>query len=191
MRTLPSRMRRPAIALLLAGGLTLLWGTVAPMAGAQDSCPKGCVDVVAVDGIIDEIEADFIVSSVGAANSTDDVVAVVLQLDSPGVAVSDQRLDEVANVIASSRVPVSIWIGAAGAEALGGAAELVQVADSSGITPGSSIGDVGEQRLDPAEFGRLFPGDAAEALTRTFEGEDAVDAGTGDEVLADAGGARR
>jgi len=170
-------MRRPAIALLIAGGLTFLWGTVAPVAGAQDSCPKGCVDVVAVDGIIDEIEADFIIASVEAANSVDDVVAVVLQLDSPGVAVDDQRLDQVANVIASSRVPVSIWIGAAGAEALGGAAELVQVADSSGTTPGARIGDVGEQRLDPSEFGRLFPGDSAEALTRTFEGEDAVDAG--------------
>jgi len=150
---------------------------VAPVAGAQDACPKGCVDVVAVDGIIDELEADFIIASVEAANRADDVVAVVLQLDSPGAAVDDERLDQVANVIASSGVPVSIWIGAAGAEALGGAAELVQVADSSGTTPGSRIGEVGEQRLDPSEFGRLFPGDSAEALTRTFEGEDAVGAG--------------
>ena len=53
----------------------------------------------------------------------------------------------------------------------------MQVADSSGITVGSEIGDVGEQRLDPAEFGRLFPGDRAEALTRTFSGEAAVEAG--------------
>ena len=78
---------------------------------------------------------------------------MVLQLDSPGAAVSDTRLDEVAVPSRSSRVPVSIWIGAAGSEALGGAAELVQVADSSGITPGSEIGDVGSQRLDAAEFG--------------------------------------
>ena len=126
--------------------------------GAQQSCPDGCVDVVAVDGIIDEIEADFIIRSVGAANRTDDVVAVVLQFDSPGAAVDDQRLDEVASVIANSRVPVSIWIGASGSVALGGAAELVQVADSSGITPGSDIGDVGEQRLDPCRVRSALPG---------------------------------
>jgi membrane-bound serine protease (ClpP class) len=177
VRTLPSRSRRTAIALVVAAILLSLWGLVASPAGAQQSCPDGCVDVVAVDGIIDEIEADFIISSVGAANRSDDVVAVVLQMDSPGVAVDDARLDEVASVIASSRVPVSIWIGAAGSSALGGAAELVQVADSSGITPGSDIGDVGEQRLDPTEFGRLFPGDMAEALTRTYSGEAAVEVG--------------
>ena len=177
MRTLPSRLRLTAIALLVAAALTTLWSALATPVGAQQSCPDGCVDVVAVDGIIDDIEADFIIRSVGAANRTDDVVAVVLQFDSPGAAVDDQRLDEVASVIANSRVPVSIWIGASGSVALGGAAELVQVADSSGLTSGSDIGDVGEQRLDPAEFGRLFPGDQAEALTRTFSGEAAVDIG--------------
>ena len=177
MRTLPSRFRRSAITVLAAVVLMVCWGAFAAPASAQERCAKGCVNVVAVDGIIDEIEADFIISSVGGANADDDVVAVVLQLDSPGVAVDDRRLDEVASVIASSRAPVSIWIGASGSEALGGAAELVQVADSSGITPGSEIGDVGEQRLDINEFGRLFPDDLAEALTRTFDGEDAVDAG--------------
>lgn len=177
MRTLPSRSRLLAIGLLSAVVLTTWWTAFATPASAQQRCARGCVNVVAVDGIIDEIEADFIISSVGAANGSEDVVAVVLQLDSPGVAVDDRRLDEVASVIAGSRVPVSIWIGAAGSEALGGAAELVQVADSSGITPGSVIGDVGEQRLDPSEFGRLFPGDLTEALTRTFSGEAAVEAG--------------
>jgi membrane-bound serine protease (ClpP class) len=177
VRTLPSRSRLLAIGLLVAVVLMTWWTAFATPASAQQRCAQGCVNVVAVDGIIDEIEADFIISSVGAANAAEDVVAVVLQLDSPGVAVDDRRLDEVASVIAGSRVPVSIWIGAAGSEALGGAAELVQVADSSGITPGSVIGDVGEQRLDPSEFGRLFPGDLAEALTRTFSGEAAVEAG--------------
>jgi membrane-bound serine protease (ClpP class) len=177
VRTLPSRLRLTAIALLLGAVLSAVWGAVGSSAGAQQACPDGCVDVVAVDGIIDEIQADFIERSVASANRSADVVAVVLQLDSPGVAVDDRRLDQIATVIADSRVPVSIWIGASGSSALGGAAELVQIADSSGITPGSDIGDVGEQRLDVTQFGRLFPGDEAEALTRTFSGEEAVEAG--------------
>lgn len=174
MATPSSRLRLFAIASLVIAGLGAL---AASAAAAQTRCAEGCVNVVAVDGIIDEIEADFIVSSVGAANDASDVVAVVLQLDSPGVAVSNARLNEVARAIASSEVPVSIWIGASGSDALGGAAELVQVADSSGITPGSSIGDVGEQRLSSSEFGRLFGGDKVAALTRTFEGESAVEEG--------------
>ena len=177
MRTLPSPIRLTATGLLVAAALGLVWGMFAPGAGAQQSCPDGCVDVVAVDGIIDEIEADFIIGSVRSANRAGDVVAVVLQMDSPGAAVADDRLNELASVIANSRVPVSVWIGAAGSTALGAAAEIVQVADSSGITPGSGIGDVGEQRLDVAEFGRLFAGDRAEALSRVFEGEAAVEAG--------------
>lgn len=177
MRTLPSRWHRSAVALLAGAVLATVWTAFAAPAGAQDACPDGCVDVVAVDGIIDEIVADFIIARLEVANRADDVVAVVLQMDSPGSAVGDRRLDQVAAAIAQSRVPVSIWIGASGSDALGGAAELVQVADSSGITPGAEIGDVGEQRLDRAQFGRLFADDKAEALTRTFRGEDAVDAG--------------
>jgi membrane-bound serine protease (ClpP class) len=177
VRTLPSRFRQVGAAVVLGALVLMVWGAFAEPAGAQQRCAEGCVDVVAVDGIIDEIEADFIISSVGAANASGEVVAVVLQFDSPGVAVSDERLDQVARAIAESEVPVSVWIGAAGSTALGGAAELVQVAASSGITPGSDIGDVGEQRLDPEEFGRLFPGERAEALTRVFTGEEAVEAG--------------
>ncbi len=178
MGTLPSRLRLTSIVTLTLGVIVALAGVFAPSAGAQSTCGEhGCVDVVAVDGVIDEIEADFIIESVRSANAAGDVVAVVLQLDSPGVAVSDARLNEVASVIAGSNIPVSIWIGASGSDALGGAAELVQIADSSGITPGSEIGDVGSQRLDVAEFGRLFEGDQAEALTRTFDGQKAVDAG--------------
>lgn len=177
MRTLPSRLRLLALAALAMGAAASLLGS--GVAGAQGSgCGEdGCVDVVAVDGVIDEIEADFIIESVRAANRAGDVVGVVLQLDSPGSAVGPARLDEVAREIARSGVPVSVWIGASGSEARGGAVELVRVAATSSITPGSQIGFVGTQRLSEAEFGRLFPGELAEARSRGFEGEAAVDVG--------------
>ncbi len=177
MGTLPSRFRLIVIAAVLGAGLTAsLLG--APAASAQDArCAEGCVNVVGIDGIIDEIVADFIIESVRSAAADPDVVAVVLQMDSPGTAVSDTRLDEVADAIANAGVPVSVWIGAAGSEALGGAAELVLVAGSSGITPGAEIGDVGRQRLSTTQFGRLFGGDLVGALTQRSTGEDAVEAG--------------
>ncbi|HLU41331.1 MAG TPA: hypothetical protein VKZ55_02945, partial [Microthrixaceae bacterium] len=174
MRTLPSRLRALAVVLLVLGAASAL---ASPAAAQGSGCGEdGCVDVVAVEGVIDEIEADFIVESVRSAARAPDVVGVVLQMDSPGVAVRPARLDEVARAIEGSGVPVSVWVGASGAEVLGGAVELVQVAASSSITPGSVIGKVGSQRLSESEFGRLFAGDRVRALTRTFEGEDAVEA---------------
>jgi len=187
--TLPSRFRLFAIALLSLAAIGALGGLAAPSAGAQGGCGEdGCVDVVAVNGLIDEIEADLIITSIDRANQAGDVVAVVLQFDSVGSAVSDDRLDEVAGAIVDSVIPVSIWIGASGSAALGGAAELVQVADASGITPGSDIGDVGRQRLDDGEFGDLFEGRAAAGLDEVFSGEAAVEAGlvdSFDPVLVD------
>lgn len=172
------------------GGLLLVVGVVCVTVGlfpadagatrtaAANSCADhGCVDVVAVNGLIDGIEADFVVDTLTSARRSDGVVAVILQFDSGGTAVDDDSLEEVATAIRDSDVPVSVWIGPSGSEALGGAAELVQVADSSGIAPGASIGAVGHQRLSVPEFGDLFEGDKAEAMDRVFAGETAVKAG--------------
>jgi membrane-bound serine protease (ClpP class) len=162
---------------LIALGAALLGGVAA--AGAQgDACrDDGCVDVVAVNGLIDGIEADFIVDTLEGARRADGVVAVVLQVDSAGVAVDDERLTDVARAVVDADVPVSVWIGPSGSEALGGVVELVRVADSSGIAPGSDIGDAGPQRLPEAEFGELLTGDAAVARTEVLSGEEAVEAG--------------
>lgn len=170
-----SRSKMVGLVCLAVGGTALFSGVAPVDVGAQSGCgDAGCVDVIAVDGLIDEIEANSITESVRRAERAGDVVAVVLQFNSAGSVVSDTRLNEIARVIHDSTVPVSAWVGASGAEALGGAAELVRVADSSGIAPGAVIGDVGTQRLDNAEFGDLFEGKADKALTDVFKGEDAV-----------------
>lgn len=147
-------------------------------AGAQSSCEeRGCVDVVAVDGLIDEIEAQNIIDTVTSANRSGGVEAVVLQIDSPGSAVSPGRLGEIASVIRGSALPVTAWIGPSGAVALGGAAELVAVCDMSGIAPGAEIGALGPQRLAEDDFGELFADGDDGALTRVYQGQAAVDAG--------------
>ncbi len=182
MGTLSSRLRKSrsklvALVCLAVGATVLLGGAFPNAAEARSSCGDvGCVDVIGVDGLIDEIQADSITESVRRAERAGDVVAVVLQINSAGSVVPDSRLAEIARVISSSTVPVSAWVGASGAEALGGAAELVRVADSSGIAPGAFIGKVGIQRLDTREFGDLFEGKAAAALTKEFKGDDAVKA---------------
>ncbi len=204
---LPGRSRPVGVALAAAALVAgVLLGPVV-VAGAQESDPPavdapapsgddapapsgddavrtceevGCLDVVAVDGLIDGIEADFVVDTLTSARRADGVVGVVLQVDSPGVAVSDAAFAEVASAIADAEVPVSVWIGPSGATARGSVVELVRVADSSGIAPGSTIGDAGEQVLDVDEFGELLTGPATVARTEVLEGQAAVDAGVVD-----------
>ncbi|MFM7062144.1 MAG: NfeD family protein [Actinomycetes bacterium] len=182
MRRLASRSRRTAAAALvvLAGALGLSGLLGAPAGAATDCTRNGCVDVVAVGGLIDRVEADFIEEQIGLANQTPGATAVLLQLDSAGAAVDDATVDRLAGLIAGSRVPVSVWIGPSGATARGAAAQLVQVATDTGISPGSDIGNAGEQVVAPGVAGRLFTGPAAAARTQVLGARAAVAAGVVD-----------
>lgn len=174
-----SAIPRNAFRMSVVGSLMLVvFLGIAGTSEARQTCAdQGCVDVVAVDGLIDEIQTTNIIESLEAAGRERGVEAVVLQMDSEGTAVSAKRLAELASAVERSSVPVSVWIGPSGAVALGGSAELVAVADSSGIAPGAAIGDVGAQRLPIEDFGELFTGDDSAAEDQTFEGEDAVEVG--------------
>jgi membrane-bound serine protease (ClpP class) len=189
--TLASRSRLLAITIGLLLGSSFLMLQVGPSAGAQErpspdappargACPAGCVDVVAVNGLIDDIEADFIVDSIRSARRADGVVAVVLQIDSGGVAVGDARFTAIARAVRDAEVPVSAWVGPSGSEALGGVTELVAVTTDSGIAPGARIGGAGPQRLSVATFGELLIGPAAVAVDEVLAGQAAVDAGVVD-----------
>lgn len=173
------RMRRPRSVRRIVSAVLLIAAFVIgmPAAGAQSGssgCGEdGCVDAIAVNGVVDEIVASFIIDTIDRANMVGDVVAVVLQVDSAGVVISNDRLAELADVISNSRVPVSIWVGASGARALGGVAELALVADSTGIAPGAYVGRIGEPRLDPERLGER----AVTLANRTYSGQAAVDAG--------------
>ncbi len=152
-----------------------------PADGPVRTCQEvGCLDVVAVDGLIDGILADFVIDTLAGARRADGVVGVVLQVDSPGVVVSDAELAEVAAAITGADVPVSVWVGPSGATAGGAAVELLRVADSSGIAPGSTVGPAGDQRLAVDVHGELLTGAAEVARTEVLEGQEAVDAGVVD-----------
>lgn len=139
MRRLPTL----GLALVLLG--TFL-GLAAP-AGAQSSTPTqdgaaGRVSIIEVQGLIDPVVADYIEESVAAGEDAG-VIAVVLQLDSSGSVVSDDRLVSLARRIHDADVPVTVWVGPSGSSALGGAAQLAGAADLVGIAPGARLGKTG------------------------------------------------
>ena len=126
-------------------------------ASAADEYPT--FDVVAISGLIDEIVADFIEDSVTTAEASGSG-GVVLQVNSRGHVVSDERLTEVATAIVDSPVPVYAWVGPSGASALGGAAQLVGVAQELSVAVGSRLGSTGEL---------IFPGLMSEEFLNAAE----------------------
>ncbi len=100
-------------------------------------------DVVEIPGLIDEIVADFIEDSIAKAEAGGSG-GVVLQVNSRGHVVSDERLTEVAQAIVDSAVPVYAWVGPSGATAQGGAAQLVAATQELSVAVGARFGNTGE-----------------------------------------------
>jgi membrane-bound serine protease (ClpP class) len=137
--------------LLVAGALV----AAAAPAHAQAREEGGFVEVVEVSGLLDPVLVDFVEETVERAER-EGAVALVLQLNSSGAVVSDDRFIELAQVIDAASMPVAVWVGTSGAVAYGAAAELVGIADISGMAPGTRLGRMGQQRLPESEFGLLF-----------------------------------
>ena len=133
--------RSLAALVVMLGGLVL--GVASAWAQDDAATDAGFVDVVEVSGLLDPVLADFIEQAV-AEGAESGARWVVLQVNSPGSVVSDERLLEVARTIADAPVRVAAWIGPSGSKAEGELAQLVAVADEIGISVGSRFGDTGE-----------------------------------------------
>lgn len=178
--------RRPrlgvALSLVLAGLLTFLF---APTISAHEDHPSDptptqtsgpqTFDVVEIPGLIDEIVADFIEDSIDLAADRNSG-GLILQVDSAGHVVSDQRLAEVAQAIANSHVPVYAWVGPSGAQALGGAAQIVGATSEFAVAFGARLGRAGDL-IFPHLLSPEFVA-AAERLSNDFVGQQgAIDLG--------------
>lgn len=128
--------------MLVALGSLGLFTSGAVAGAAQDEGNDGAVVVLKISGLLDPILADFLQSSVEAADR-DGTLAVVLRLDSSETVIDDARLIELGQTITSARVPILAWVGPSGARAESGAAQLLATVDSVGIAPGSVIGNMG------------------------------------------------
>jgi len=164
------RVVRVAIALL-----TLCAGLLVSMASAsaQDDSPElvGVVDILQVSGLIDPIQVSSIERHLVSAVQ-DDALALVIQLNSTGVVVSDERYAELLDKIEASPVAVGVWVGESGASVTGLSVLLTQVADISGIAPGAKIGNIESEFL-----GAGLDGPVADLFDRRLEDDEAVAAG--------------
>ena len=147
-------LRRPLIWLLASLLCFSFFSSVyLSQASAQDTQPEnaGFVEVFEVSGLLDEVLSDVL------SNALDEVQrngarALILQVNSKQAVISDAELNEIAQQIKNSTVPIDVWVGPSGSSAHGKVAQLVSVADSVGVSIGSTIGNTGVQVLDSNIF---------------------------------------
>ncbi len=171
-------------------GLATLAGSVlAAPAGAQatpattaagdsggvtaDTGSAGFVAVLKVSGLLDPVMVDTISHTVTDAQ-TQGARSLVLQTNTTGVVVSDAVFADLLNQIASSSVPVDVWVGPSGSALTGPAAQLVGVARDVGMAPGTRLGDSGPRR-DGVNY--LNPQRIALLADRTVSSGEAKDGG--------------
>ena len=138
-------MRRLLIVMLAA---IAAFGAVGSSAAAQDdTAATAPVDVLQVNGLFD----DIVVEEIGAAIDRADEQgsqALILQVDSRGAVVSDEVIAELLVRIDESPVVVGVWVGPSGARLYGAPAQILAVADVTGMAPGSRVGNVGSPVSD-------------------------------------------
>jgi membrane-bound serine protease (ClpP class) len=180
------RLPRSGAVLTLVGLALVLLGVVGPVAtataGAQsadttstteavDPELTGFVAVVKVSGLLDPVLVDFVTQSVADAEA-EGATALILQTNSTGVVVSDERFAQLLERISSATVPVDVWVGPSGSRLTGKAAQLVGAADLVGMAPGTRLGDAGTPVTDGLNTDRLAP-----ITDRTVNAQEAKDLG--------------
>ena len=161
------RVRLPRVALLLVHLALLLVALARPVSAeaarpAQDG-GVGYVSVIEVSGLLDRVLVDFIETQITKAEDQGDI-ALVLQLNSGGAVVADERLDSLVERIEGADVPVDVWVGPSGSKATGDTTKVLAAARTVGVAPKSRV-----------------------EITRTLLGEGTLrgEAAVGDKVGAD------
>jgi membrane-bound serine protease (ClpP class) len=110
--------------------------------GAPGSSSGGFVAVLKVSGLLDPVMVDAVSRAVTSVQA-EGARALVLQVNSSGVVVGTNLYADLLNQIAASAVPVDVWVGPSGSTLTGPGAQLVGVARSVGMAPGTRLGNAG------------------------------------------------
>ena len=107
-----------------------------------DTSDAAAVDVLQVSGFLDEILVTEIETAIDRA-AAEGSQALILQVNSKGTVVDDARVEGLLEDIIDSPVPIGVWVGPSGARFYGKGAQMVAVADVTGMAPGARIGYTG------------------------------------------------
>ena len=129
--------------LLSAAGALALAAPSDRTHAADDPVPSpGSVDVLQVSGLIDPIVIDAIDEAIERADA-DGAQALVLQINSRGAVVGRDEIESLLERISDAPIPIAVWVGPSGARLYGTPAQVLAVADVTGMAGGSRVGYIG------------------------------------------------
>jgi len=137
----PTTLQRSLLAAATVASALLLLAPEARAAPGEASGERdggGHVAVIEVSGLLDEVLVDFVETQIDQAEEQG-AVALVLQLNSAGAVVSGARLQDLVDRIESAGVPVDVWVGPSGSQAIGDATALLAAARTVGVAGGSRV----------------------------------------------------
>jgi membrane-bound serine protease (ClpP class) len=140
------------------------------------------VDVFQVSGLFDAIVVDSIGDAIDRAESNDSQ-ALILQVDSRGAVISDAAMDRLLDRIADAPLPVAVWVGPTSARLYGAPAQILAVADVTGMAPGARVGNVG----DPVSDGHPLGAALTTLASRTVDLSEARELGVFKQRISDEG----
>jgi membrane-bound serine protease (ClpP class) len=133
-------LRRLAIGILTLVSVLTIAGADAHAQTATDDA--NVVDVLQVSGLMDDILVSAVSDAIESAEA-DGSAALILQVNSRGTLVDDDRIEELLTQIAESPVAIGVWVGPTGARFYGTAAQILAVADVTAMSPGARVGYIG------------------------------------------------
>ena len=144
--------KKLTITLILSGIFLLIFSGMALSEEDETNEDPGYVEVFEVSGLLDDVLVDALENAIQDAQRNG-ANGLILQVNSKQAVIPNARLIEIANQIQSSNIPVDVWVGPSGSTAQGKVAQLVLIADSLGVSIGSSVGKTGQQIFTSEQFG--------------------------------------
>jgi len=132
------RLRRYAVLLALLAGLVL--PLLAPGTNAAQPAPPSPIDELTINGTITRVTRDVVDRAIGKAES-DGASLLLISLRSAGGNAS--ATDDITRAIASSRVPVVVWVPA-GARVQGAAVRILIGAHVAAMAPDATLRDTSQ-----------------------------------------------
>ncbi|HSL11647.1 MAG TPA: nodulation protein NfeD [Actinomycetota bacterium] len=152
------RVVRVSLGVLLTS-VGLLLAFLAPPAAAQIS--PGSVVVLRLEGVVDDINADYISREVARASDAN-AAAVVIGIDTPGGLSSS--MNQITEALLAATVPTVTYVAPQGARAASAGAFVLLAGSIAAMAPGTNTGASTPVGLDGGDLSTKISEDAAASI---------------------------
>ena len=175
IKTVKSSRSKVFLLITLVLGYSLLSAQQLHGQESQESLNPGYVEVFEVSGLLDDVLASALENSIIDAQKNG-ANALVLQVNSKQAVISNQRLISLGQAFLDSSIPIEVWVGPSGSTTQGRVAQLALLADSLGVSIGSSIGKTGEYVFSSMELNSSYQEKIESLRNSTLEWTEAIEA---------------